>query len=169
MPTAIPWPPFDPSRGDLHQLREALCTECQGQPWVGAAEAVSLQQEPGLEAVVGPQERGWPDSPWPLDVSFPTNVYFCCSPKQCRNVGLVVPESQMWKLSLRELEGRECCCSCLSRVEHHACEQRVPDPSSERESTTVELRFKPRPAWLPSLSSLQSTLLKCTDDAPGMD
>lgn len=82
-PTAIPWPPLDPSRGDLRQPREALHTEQPG-PGCGRGwgRESGLQQEPRPEALVGAWEGGRPDIYWPLDVSFPTNLYFCCSPEQ---------------------------------------------------------------------------------------
>lgn len=35
-PTAVPWPPLDPSRGDLRQLQEALCRAARAWPWAGA-------------------------------------------------------------------------------------------------------------------------------------
>lgn len=58
-------------------------------------------------------EKGWPDSHWSLDVSFPTDLYLCCFPEQCPKVGLA-PGSQMWKLSCGELSGGQGCCSLPS-------------------------------------------------------
>lgn len=39
-PTAIPWPPLDPSRGDLRQPQEALHPPARAWPWAGAGAGI---------------------------------------------------------------------------------------------------------------------------------
>jgi hypothetical protein len=115
-PTTVPWPPLDPSRRDLRQLREAWLQEGVGvgirRP-AGARAGGScgcLRKRTAQQSLTLGTAQHVPDPP--CGFSHPLNLP--CSWEECCKVRLIVSGSQTWKLSHRELGEEQTAVSLLS-------------------------------------------------------